>query len=88
MSSAPSVSRPRLGRWQGLEFAEEGALALDESYLPGGTSRPLELVSVRAPAVLSFPEGYIPGRSEAMRNSISRAVAPACARLPLLKFAG
>jgi transcriptional regulator with GAF, ATPase, and Fis domain len=78
MSTAPYVSRPRLGRWEALEF-EEGAFGLlpREGRVPS-----LELVAPRrsdafggpslADQSLVFPEGYIPGRSEAMQRLYSQ----------------
>jgi transcriptional regulator with GAF, ATPase, and Fis domain len=94
MSTPPSLRRPRSGRWEGLEFAEEGALALDEEYVHEGRTSPLELVSPRATYVpdrtslavhdLTFPEGYIPGRSEAMRRLYEQMTPLRQGNLPVL----
>ncbi len=71
MSTAPSLGRPRLGRWEVLEFAEEGALALDEGYLREGRE-------------LAFPDGYIPGRSEAMQRLYAELIPLLQGDLPVL----
>jgi two-component system response regulator HupR/HoxA len=77
-----------LGRWQALEFAEVGALALDEDRVEGRRT-PLELVSSRASGVLAersltFPEGYVPGRSEAMRKLYAEMAPLVQGDLPVL----
>jgi transcriptional regulator with GAF, ATPase, and Fis domain len=88
VSAAPVVSPATLGRWEALEFAEVGALALDEDRVEGRRT-PLELVSSRASGVLAersltFPEGYVPGRSEAMRKLYAEMAPLVQGDLPVL----
>jgi two-component system, NtrC family, response regulator HupR/HoxA len=93
VSAAPAVSPPRRGRWQALEFAEVGALALDEDRV-GSQRTPLELVSSRRRAALerdvlgerslTFPEGYIHGPSEAMQKLYAQMAPLVQGDLPVL----
>src|SRR5262249_3881454 len=87
VSATPVVSPPKLGRWQALEFAERGALALEDRV--GGRRTPLELVSPRASGglaerALAFPEGYSPGRSEAVRGLCAEMAPLVGGDLPVL----
>jgi two-component system response regulator HupR/HoxA len=94
MSTAPSRSRSRLGRWEALEFAEEGALALDERYPREGRNASLQLIAprvsdgLRGPSLadpgLIFPEGYTQGRSEAMQRLYAQMAPLLQGDLPVL----
>jgi two-component system response regulator HupR/HoxA len=88
VSTAAAVSRPRLGRWEALQFTEIGNQALDEGYAPAGRNAPLELVCPRVPVAkechLTFPPRYIPGSSKAMRKLYAEMAPLVQGDLPVL----
>jgi two-component system response regulator HupR/HoxA len=83
-----------LGRWEALEFAEEGALALDERCPREGRNASLQLIAprvsdgLRGPSLadpgLIFPEGYTQGRSEAMQRLYAQMAPLLQGDLPVL----